>query len=224
MLPQAKDPKNPKFVLIEGAYGQSTIELQRLGFLTYLSEQLGKSVEDVFNDNIVHNQTGGWMTDGAMNVMQDCLAKTGGDFDGIFVGNEAMANGVRKVLETAGKDNVYPIATENGYEETIAEMKANPDLKYMVDSIPSTAEGDLVFQQVRAYFCGLDFPKHVKCPIVPVTTENVNEVSVLPYKDADAYIALAKEGKTVDLMKTPDTSSENPDWRSMLPLNGAHSS
>lgn len=224
LLPQAADPENPKFVLIEGAYGQSTIELQRLGFLTYLSEQLGKSVEDVFNDNIVYNQTGGWMTDGAMNVMQDCMAKTGGDFDGIFVGNEAMTNGVRKVLETVGKDNFYPIATENGYEETWAEMKANPDLNMMVDSIPSTAEGDLVFQQVRAYFAGIDFPKFVKCPIMSVTPQNVNDVNPLPYKDAAAYIALAKEGKTVDLMTTPDTSDENPDWRSMLPLNGAHSS
>jgi|GEM_PF-2740109 len=224
LLPQAADPANPKFVLIEGAYGQSTIELQRLGFLTYLSEQLGKTVEQVFEDNIVYNQTGGWMTDGAMNVMQDCMAKTGGDFDGIFVGNEAMTNGVRKVLETAGKDNVYPIATENGYEETWEEMKANPDLKMMVDQIASTAEGDLVFQQVRAYFAGIDFPKFVKCPITPVTPENVATANLLPYKDAAAYIALAKEGKTVDLMTTPDTSGDNPDWRSMLPLNGAKSS
>ena len=221
LLPKAKDPKNPKFVLIEGAYGQSTIELQRLGFLTYLSEQLGKTVEEVFNENIVYNQTGGWMTDTALTVMQDAMAKTGGDFDGIYVGNEAMANGVIKALQATGKD--YPIATENGYEETFAAMKADPSMNMMVDSIPSTAEGDLVFQQVRAYFCGIDFPKHVKCPIQSITTENVATANPLPYKDADAYIALAKAGKTVDLMKTKDTSSENPDWRSMLPLNGAHS-
>ena len=221
LLTKAKDPKNPKFVLIEGAYGQGTIELQRLGFLTYLSEQLGKPIEQVFEENIVYNQTGGWMTDTALTVMQDAMAKTGGDFDGIFVGNEAMTNGVRKALQPTGKD--YPIATENGYEETWEEMKANPDLNMMVDSIPSTAEGELVFQQVRAYLCGLPFPKFVKCPIISITPENVDTANPLPYKDTEAYLALSRQGKTVDIATTPDSGAENPDWSSMVAMNGANS-
>ena len=221
LLPKAKDPKNPKFVLIEGAYGQGTIELQRLGFLTYLSQQLNKTVQEVFDDNIVYNQTGGWMTDTANTVMQDALAKTGGDFDGIFVGNEAMTLGVQKAIQPTGKD--YPIATENGYEETWAAMKANPKLDEMVDSIPSTAEGELVFQQIRAYFSGLPYPKFVKCPIVSITPANVATANPLPYKDTAAYLALSAQGKTVNINTTPDSGAENPDWSSMIPLNGAHS-
>src|SRR5699024_8684012 len=109
-----------KIVLIEGAYGQGIGELHRLGFLEQLAEEWGKTPEQVFEENVVFNQTGGWMTDEANTVMQDAISKTGGDFDFVFVMNEAMKDGVLKAIEPTGND--YPIYTINGQESTVQQV------------------------------------------------------------------------------------------------------
>lgn len=219
LMTKVENKEDPKFVLIEGAYGQGTVELIRLGFLTELSEELGKTPQQVFDENVIFNQTGQWQTDQALTVMQDAMAKTGGEFDGIMVNNEAMLLGVEKALQPSGK--TYPIATENGYEETIERIKTDPNL--MTVSVPSTSEGEIVFQQVKAYFEGKDFPKFLKCPYAVVDQNTAATVSALPYKDLDAYLALSKEGKTVDIFAMQDSGAENPDWQGMIDLNGSKS-
>jgi ribose transport system substrate-binding protein len=213
--------KDAKFVLIEGAYGQGTTELIRLGFLDKFGELAGKSSEDVFNDNIIFNQTGQWQTDQAVNVMQDAMAKTGGDFDGILVANEAMLLGVQKVIQ--GFEDKYWIATENGYEETVTAIQSDP--KLMTVSCPATAEGEIVFEQIKAYKEGIPFPKYVKCPYVVVDSDTVKTSVVLPYKDDAEYISWVKSDKTgINVTEMEDSGSTDPDWSGMVELNGAKSS
>jgi ribose transport system substrate-binding protein len=220
MMDKLDNKEDAQFVLIEGAYGQGTTELMRLGFIDKLASILGKTSQEVFDENIAYNQTAQWQTDQAVTVMQDAMAKTGGEFDGVIAANEAMLLGVQKALEASPKE--YLIATENGYEETIEAIKTDPNL--MTVSCPATAEGEIVFQQVMAYLDGEDFPKFVKCPFVLVDSETVDTAAVLPYKDADNYIKWMKEGLTgIDIFTMEDSGSTDPDWSGTIDQNGAKS-
>ncbi len=217
-----KTENNPDatFVLIEGAYGQGTTELMRLGFLDKWGELFGKTAQEVFDENIIYNQTGQWQTDQAVTVMQDAMSKTGGDFDGILAANEAMLLGVQKAI--AGFEDQYWIATENGYEETVDEIMTNP--KLMTVSCPATAEGEIVFQQIKAYLEDVPFPKYVKCPYVVVDSDTVETVVVLPYKDEVEYLSWVAEDMTgIDVTAMEDSGSTDPDWSGMVELNGAKS-
>jgi ABC-type sugar transport system substrate-binding protein len=220
MWEKTENNKDAKFVLVEGAYGQGTTELMRLGFLDKFGELSGKSSDEVFEQNIVFNQTGQWQTDQAVTVMQDAMAKTGGDFDGILVANEAMLLGVQKAI--TGFEDKYWIATENGYEETVEAIKDNP--KLMTVSCPATAEGEIVFEQIMAYEEGVPFPKFVKCPYVVVDSDTVTTAVVLPYKDDVEYINWVDGDKTdITVTQMEDSGSTDPDWSGMVALSGAKS-
>lgn len=216
----AKFGSDAKIVLIEGAYGQGSTELHRAGLLDALGQAWKKSPVQVFQENVVFNQTGGWVTDKAQNVMQDALVKTGGKFDAVFVANEAMKDGVVKALQSVGKK--YPIYTINGQEGTIEQIKKG--IVEATVSIPPTSEADLVFQQVKAKFSGQKFPVYVKNVIVPISAANVSTVQVLPWTDSAKYVKMALDKQTgVDLSALKDTGPTDPDWTAQVSLNGAKS-
>ena len=213
-----EDPANAKFVMVEGAYGQGTVELMRFGFLQEYGDLTGKTVQQVFDENVVYNQTAQWATDQAITVMEDAMAKTGGDFDCVICQNEPIMTGVRKVIANAPKE--YYVCTENGYEETIKEIETNDHL--MTISCPATAEGEIVYQQIVCYLTGVDFPRYVKAPSVTIDSNTVGKVSALPYKDTENYLKWVEEGKTgIDVPNMPEASEQDPDWQAQLDLNSA---
>lgn len=213
-----ENPETAKYVMVEGAYGQGTVELMRYGFLKEYGDKLGKTVQEVFDENVVYNQTAQWATDQAITVMEDAMAKTGGEFDAVICQNEPIMTGVKKVLQNASKQ--YWIMTENGYEETVEAVHTDDHL--MCVSCPATAEGEIVYQQIVCYLTGKDFPRYVKAPSVVFDGTNVDDVVVLPYKDDANYIAWVKEGKTgIDVPNMPEASEQDPDWQDQLNLNSA---
>ncbi|EMS73576.1 sugar ABC transporter substrate-binding protein [Ruminiclostridium cellobioparum] len=213
-------PATAKIVTVEGGYGQAIAELHRMGFLDALAEAWGKTPKQVFDDNIVYNQTGGFMTDKAQTVMQDAISKTGGNFDLVYVHNEAMMDGVLKAIKSTGK--TYPVYAINGKETTIQQIKEGT-VEATV-SIPPSSEGEMVFQQVKAKFKGETYPVYLKNIYVPVVKNNVETASILPWLDSKNYVEMSKAGKTgIDIMKLKDSGPTDPDWSEMLDLNGAKS-
>lgn len=211
---------NAKIVDIEGAYGQGTPELQTMGFVQGFADVTGKTTEQVWNDNIVYAQTGQWSTDKAVKVMQDAMAKTKGNFDVVYVQNEAMMQGVLQVLQNASKK--YGIYTVNGQEGTIADIKQG--LVQQTISIPPTSEEEMVFQQMCAYFAGVKYPVYLKNFHTPVDQSNVNTVNVLPWLDVKAYLSDIIAGKTgVDISKMPSSANVDPDWSGQAKLDGTKS-
>ncbi len=215
-----KYPATAKIVTVEGGYGQAIAELHRMGFLDALAEAWGKTPKQVFDDNIVYNQTGGFMTDKAQTVMQDAISKTGGKFDLVYVHNEAMMDGVLKAIKSTGK--TYPVYAINGKETTIQQIKEGT-VEATV-SIPPSSEGEMVFQQVKAKFKGETYPVYLKNIYVPVDKGNVETASILPWLDSKNYVEMSKAGKTgIDIMQMKDSGPTDPDWSDMLNLNGAKS-
>lgn len=209
-----------KIVTVEGGYGQAIAELHRMGFMDALAKAWGKTPKQVFDENIVYNQTGGFMTDKAQTVMQDAISKTGGKFDLVYVHNEAMMDGVLKAIKSTGK--TYPVFAINGKETTVEQIKEGT-----VDatvSIPPTSEGEMVFQQVKAKFEGKTYPVYLKNIYVPINKENVASATILPWLDSQKYFELVKSAKTgIDITQMKDSGPTDPDWSDMLNLNGAKS-
>ncbi|PYG90386.1 ABC-type sugar transport system substrate-binding protein [Ruminiclostridium sufflavum DSM 19573] len=209
-----------KIVTVEGGYGQAIAELHRLGFLDALAKAWGKTPKQVFDENIVYNQTGGFMTDKAQTVMQDAISKTGGKFDMVYVHNEAMMDGVLKAIKSTGK--TYPVFAINGKETTVEQIKEGTVTATV--SIPPSSEAEMVFQQVKSKFEGKTYPVYLKNIYVPINKDNAASASILPWLDSQKYFELVKSGKTgIDIMQMEDTGPTDPDWSDMLDLNGAKS-
>ena len=212
--------KNAKIVMIEGAYGTATPELHRMGFDQGFGDAVGKTAAQVFDQNVVFNQTAQWATDKAQTVMQDALAKTGGDFNLIFVQNEAMKDGVIKALKPTGK--TYPIYTINGQETTIKQVKAGTIAA--TSSIPPTSEAEMAFQQMCCKFAGVDYPKYLKNVNILVVKSNASSKSILPWLNVTSYLSMIKNGKTgIDISVMTDVGPTDPDWTKIASQDGAKS-
>jgi ABC-type sugar transport system substrate-binding protein len=211
---------NAKVVLIEGAYGQGTPELHTMGFEKGFGDVANETSAQVWNNNIIYAQTGQWATDQAVKVMQDAMSKTQGNFDAIFVQNEAMMQGVLQVLQNTTKK--YGIYTINGQEGTIADIQEGTVEQTV--SIPPTSEEEMVFQQMCDYFAGVKYPVYLKNFITPVNQSNVKTVNVLPWLDVNAYMSDIIAGKTgVDISKMKDSGNVDPDWSAQAKLDGTKS-
>lgn len=219
-LAAGKYGKDARIVMIEGAYGSATPELHRLGFDIGFGEVVGKTEAEVFEENVVFNQTAQWATDKAQTVMQDALAKTGGEFDLIYVHNEAMKDGVLKALQPTGK--TYPIYTINGKETTIPQIEDGTI--EATSSIPPTSEAEMAFQQMCCHFAGVSYPKFLKNVNVLVTKDNIDTAQILPWMDSEKYLQYILEGKTnIDITKMPETGPTDPDWKEIAYQNGKKS-
>jgi hypothetical protein len=58
-------------------------------------------------------------------------------------------------------------------------------------------EGDVVYQQVKAYFAGAEYRKYIHPYLTPFTTEDVASKQLIPFSDVKEYIAQRTAGKFV---------------------------
>jgi ABC-type sugar transport system substrate-binding protein len=140
-----------KIALIEGVYGQGFAEGIRDGFIQGL-ESTGTGYEIVFK------ASGKWQRKEGMDVAQDLIA-SGKEFDVLYVMNEAMMGGALQALKEAGKEGKYKLFSDNGTEEGIGWIRDG--IIEGTCANPPSANGDLMFQMVKAFFDGKDHPKHV---------------------------------------------------------------
>ncbi len=196
----AKRYPNAKCAIVEGGYDQGITELMRQGFLDGL-----KAVKHS-HARLIANYSGSWMKPNAMVATEELLEKYP-DFDCIFAGNEEMLLGIVDVLKSKDLLGRFHLFAENGREDV--------GVKYLKEGIlqatagaPTTADGEIGFQLIRAYFAHKPVPLHVNNPVTLLTKDNVQDA--VPW-DTQAFMALKKQGKIVfDYTKLEIVTRERP--------------
>lgn len=189
-----------KVVNIEGKLGQGTASAQSLGFLQAYENaglDIGGTAEDVAVNKtsggadleIVQWASGDWQADPAKKVMADVITALGKDgFDGVYVQNDEMADGVLQAFEEAGLDpGDYWIGSSNGKEKSwkwVEEGRMTMD----VNQTPSLEE-DCLYQMVKANACGIEYKKYLNPYTLPYNGSNVADMTLIPY-NVDSYMEI----------------------------------
>ncbi|MDP4182762.1 MAG: sugar ABC transporter substrate-binding protein [Bacillota bacterium] len=176
--------KNAKCALIEGGYDQGMTEMMRQGFIDGLNSVAGSK------SKVVVNYSGGWMKPNAMAAMEELL-KSNIQFDTIFTGNEEMMIGAIEVLKNKNLIGKYKLYAENGREDAGIKF-IKEGLLEATAGAPTTADGDVVFQLIKAHFEGKTLPYHVLNPVKLITKNNIQDA--VPWSTAE-YIRLRSENK-----------------------------
>jgi ABC-type sugar transport system substrate-binding protein len=182
-----------KIIMIEGVQGQGTAAGQTIGFLQSY-EDAGQAVEVVFTGY------GNWFAQGALKAMDEALAAVGPDgFDGVYVHNDEMLDGVLQAIENAGLDSSnYWMGSSNGKEKSwvwVADGKVTMDVNQT-----ASLEADLVFQMIQAEFAGTEYKHYVYSMLKPFTKDNMD--NLVPY-GLDAYMKGREEGAFTYELKDP---------------------
>jgi len=193
-----------KLINIEGVLGQGSAAAQTLGFLKAY-EDAGKSLggytaEEVAADKmelsldgtqeieVVFWASGGWFSDPAQKAMTDAITSLGPDgFDGAYVQNDPMMEGVLLAMEEAGLNSSdYWLGASNGREISWQWVKD----KVITMDVNQTAalEGEALYQQVKAYFKGEEYRKYIHPYLTPYNIDNINDVALVPFSDVDKYM------------------------------------
>jgi len=208
-----------KVIMIEGQLGQGSAGAQTLGFLKsyedagkslggYTYEEVGTKKSELKLDGkqdieVVFWASGGWFSDPAQKAMTDAITSLGKDgFDGAYVQNDPMMEGVLMAMEDAGlKSSDYWLGASNGREISWQWVKD----KVITMDVNQTAalEGDTLYQQVKAYFKGEQYRKYIHPYLTPYNIDNINDVALVPFSDVDAYMAGRAEGKYVTDINDP---------------------
>lgn len=193
--------KNAKCALIEGGYDQGMTEMMRQGFIDGLNSVSGSK------SKVVVNYSGGWMKPNAMAAIEDLL-KSNIEFDTIFTGNEEMMIGVIEVLKSKNLIGKYKLYSENGREDAGIKF-IQEGLLEATACAPTTADGDVVFQLIKAHFEGKVLPYHILNPVKLLTKNNLQEA--IPW-DTIAYMKLRSENKVKLDYKDLEIVKEERKW------------
>jgi ABC-type sugar transport system substrate-binding protein len=204
-------------IMIEGVLGQGSAGAQSLGFIKAY-EDAGKdiggqtSTEYATNKpvngggkdlNIVLWASGNWMADPAKKIMTDAITSLGADgWDGAYVQNDEMMDGVIQAIQEAGLNPAdYWLGASNGKEKSWTWVK---DGTTKMDVNQTAAlEGDVIYQQVKAYFAGETYRKYIHPYLTPFNTEDIASKQLLPFSDVAEYIKQRTEGKFVYDLNDP---------------------
>jgi len=210
-----------KVVMIEGQLGQGSASAQTEGFLLAY-EQAGKSLGGVTAKELAANKTeakqdgtqeievvfwasGGWFSDPAQKAMTDAITSLGVDgFDGAYVQNDPMMEGVLLAMEDAGvKSSDYWLGASNGRE--ISWQWVQDKVITMDVNQTAALEGDTLYQQVKAYFKGETYRKYIHPYLTPYNIDNIDEVlpHLVPFSDVDAYMKGRAAGDFVTDINDP---------------------
>lgn len=209
-----------KIVNIQGVLGQGSAAAQTKGLLEGLEEggkNLGASIEDIMNNEmnaeydgtqdvqIVYWAAGNWAADPAQKAMTDAITALGADgFDGVYVHNNPMMEGVIAAMEDAGLNPAdYWLSSCNGRE--MSWQWAQDGIITQDNNQPASLEGCALYQQVKAWSLGEDYRKYIHGYLTPYTKDDINEKvdSLIPVTDVDAFLEGYAEGKYVTDINDP---------------------
>lgn len=210
-----------KVIMIEGVLGQGSAGDQTLGFLQAY-EDAGKSLGGVTAEELAANKSqaqldgtqeievvqwasGNWAADPAQKAMTDAITALGPDgFDGVYVQNNPMAEGVIAAMEDAGLNPAdYWIGSMNGRE--ISWNWAKEGTITMDVNQSAALEADVLFQQISAYFNGEEYRQYVHPYLLPYDKDDINEVEadLIPFSDIDNYMSRRADGSIVTDLNDP---------------------
>jgi ABC-type sugar transport system substrate-binding protein len=209
-------------VIIEGVLGQGSASDQSLGFLEAY-ETAGKSLgeksdgskwtaEEIATEKpaagdikgspdvtVVQWSSGNWMAEPAQKEMSNAISSLGKDgWDGAYVQNNPMVEGAIAAMKDAGlTTDDYWLGSSNGRE--ISWQWAKDGVISMDVNQPPTLEGAILYQQIKAYFSGADYRKHLHPYIIPYTKDNVAELEpqLVPIENVDNFISKVNDGSIV---------------------------
>ena len=208
-----------KVVMIEGQLGQGTASAQTEGFLAAY-EEAGKNLGGVSAKDLATQKTaakqdgkqdvsvvgwasGGWFADPAAKAMSNFITSLGPTgFDAVYAENNPMMEGVLTAMKDAGLDPAkYNLYSANGREISWQWVK---DGVIKADVNQSAAlEGDVIYQQVKAFFLKQDYKKFVQPYMVEYDSSNVNNVALIPFSDYKVYMSERAENKFVHDITDP---------------------
>jgi len=141
--------------------------------------------------------------------MTDAITSLGPDgFDGAYVQNNPMMEGVLLAMEEAGLDSSdYWLGSSNGREISWQWVKD----KIITMDVNQTAalEGEALYQQVKAYFKGEEYRKYIHPYLTPYNIDNINDVALVPFSDVDKYM----EGRAAgDFVTDIDDAKFKDQW------------
>jgi ABC-type sugar transport system substrate-binding protein len=226
-----------KLVMIEGVLGQGSASDQSLGFLEAY-EQAGKSLgekedgskwtaEEVATEKpgvdkikgtpditVVQWASGNWMAEPAQKEMANAISALGKDgWDGAYVQNNPMVEGAMAAMSDAGlTTDDYWLGSCNGREISWGWVK-DGTLSMDVNQ-PPTLEGAILYQQLKAYFAGQDFRKHLHPYITPYNKSNIAELepTLVPITDVPNFIAKVNDNSIVWDINDPKFLDVTGNW------------
>jgi ABC-type sugar transport system substrate-binding protein len=193
-----------KVIMIEGQLGQGTASAQSEGFLLAY-EEAGKNMGGVTAKELAEKKTGakqdgsqditvvgwasgGWFAEPAQKAMTDYITSLGPEgFDGVYVHNDPMMEGVLSAMQAAGLDPAdYWLGSCNGREMSWDWVK-NKTITMDVNQ-SAALEGDTIYQQIKAYFTGQTYRKYVHPYLTPYNIDDISTKSLVPFSDVAQYM------------------------------------
>ena len=133
---------------------------------------LHKALEEFGTVELVGTQPTDWGAEQAMNVTQNFI-QSGQEFDVVFANNEQMAQGVINALKDAGLYGKVKIVATGGGPVGLQMIK-NKQIDATM-SAPVSLQGLITFKNLYQHLKGKTPPKFTPLPIIPVTTDNVDD-------------------------------------------------
>jgi ABC-type sugar transport system substrate-binding protein len=209
-----------KIVNIQGVLGQGSAAAQTQGLLEGLKESgknLGAEIEDIMMNEsnakydgtqdvqIVFWAAGNWAADPAQKAMTDAITSLGADgFDAVYVQNNPMCEGVIAAMQDAGLNpSDYLITSCNGRE--MSWQWAKDGVVAQDVNQPASMEGNVLYQQIKAWSLGQDYRKYIHPYLTSYTKDDINELepSLVPVTDVDAFLKGVEEGAFVTDINDP---------------------
>jgi ABC-type sugar transport system substrate-binding protein len=146
--------------------------------------------------------------------MSNAVSSLGKDgWDGAYVQNNPMVEGAIQAMTDAGlTTDDYWLGSSNGRE--ISWGWAKDGVISMDVNQPPTLEGAVLYQQLKAYFSGTEYRKHVHPYITPYTKENIAEVepTLVPIEEVDNFISKVNDGSLVWDINDPKFLEVDGNW------------
>ena len=180
----AKNYPESKCVLIEGGYDQGMTELSRQGIIDGINSIENNKVA------IVSNVSGGWMKPNAYAIMESLIEADATSFDTIIAYNEEMMLGVIDYLKENDLLGKYKLLAVNGRED-VSKVYIKEGIMEATVGAPTSAEGDVAFQLMKAYFEGEELPYHINLPVRLLNKDNID--TLVPW-NPDEYVKQKEAG------------------------------
>ena len=196
-----------KVVMIEGQLGQGAAGDQTKGYILAYQEAGkklgGVTAKQIYTDKstvkqdgtqefaVVNWASGGWFAEAAQKAMANAITSLGPTgFDSVYAENNPMMEGVLSAMKDAGLDPTkYFLSSGNGREESWAWVKAGTIAADVNQS--AALEGDVIYQQIKAYFTGTKYRKYIHPYLTEYDKGNIATVgdSLVPFTDTKTYMS-----------------------------------
>jgi ABC-type sugar transport system substrate-binding protein len=226
-----------KVIIIEGELYQNNASDQSLGFLEAY-EKAKKSLGEKEDGSkwtavdiavqkpapaeimgepdivVVAWESGGWTADSAEAKMGSLITQLGADgWDGAYVQNNPMAEGAILAMRDAGITTAdHWLGSCNGRE--LSWEWAKTGAISMDVNQPPTLEGAILYQQIKAYFNGGEFRRHLNPYITPYNKDTIALLApeLVPATDVSNFIAKVNDGSIVWDINDPKFPDAPGNW------------